>query len=163
ATASSWEILSMMQHHGAPTRILDWTESLFVALYFALLFEPDPPSPRICMLNPFALTAKAIAKRDGKSARPGTIFDCVDELPGKYEAFFEKKVGWQFELPVGFTPIWSHERVFRQRGGFTLHGTSPEPLEKSCPDLVRWIDLQDYDLAEIREVLEYGGVDHYYL
>jgi hypothetical protein len=30
-----------MQHYGAPTRLLDWTESLYVATYFAVEKEPD--------------------------------------------------------------------------------------------------------------------------
>src|SRR5260221_14104044 len=29
----SSEILSTMQHYGVPTRMMDWTDSLFVALY----------------------------------------------------------------------------------------------------------------------------------
>ena len=34
-------MLACMQHYGAPTRLLDWTESLYVATYFAVEKEPD--------------------------------------------------------------------------------------------------------------------------
>ena len=35
----SW--LTLMQHHGAPTRLLDWSRSVFVAAYFAVIDCPD--------------------------------------------------------------------------------------------------------------------------
>ena len=40
SSCDTLEWLSVMRHYGAPTRLLDFTRSIFVAAYFALLHEP---------------------------------------------------------------------------------------------------------------------------
>ena len=52
---NSWEWYFLMQHSGAPTRLLDWTEGALIALYFAVRNKLDETDAAVWVLNPWSL------------------------------------------------------------------------------------------------------------
>jgi len=65
--SDKWEWYFVMQHYGAPTRLLDWTDNALVALYFALhdptfgSYEPDTDAA-VWVLNSWWLNRQLIVE-----------------------------------------------------------------------------------------------------
>jgi hypothetical protein len=49
--SNSWEWLAVAQHHGLPTRLLDWTSNALVAAYFAVRSRPQKEDAAIYVIN----------------------------------------------------------------------------------------------------------------
>ena len=62
--SSEWDILFSMRHHGVATRLLDWTETLGVAVFFALRDATETSRPCVWLLNPYALNEMSREGRD---------------------------------------------------------------------------------------------------
>lgn len=168
---SHWETLALLQHYGFPTRLLDWTESFAVALFFALDSQPD--EAHVWVLNPFRLNA---ANTDQDVYRVITVG--VDAIEDYFECFVRYDGGqrWPFEKPVFVEIPWANERIRAQRGFFTVHPGQPitatskssdfglatvQSLDQSCPEFVRKIVIPNEALSGARQFLELAGVNQY--
>lgn len=159
-TRTDWEILTHMQHHGVPTRLLDWSDSFGIAVYFAVLGQKidTPEDAAVWVLNGYELSKRATGA--------GRIFSVgVEDFP-QYEKFIEN-IGasgpWPYELPAAIEAPWGHDRIVAQRGLFTVHGTSAEPLNKLITDetCLRKITIPRCAIMHARKYLRLAGIDHY--
>jgi hypothetical protein len=149
---TTFDWLSLMQHYRYPTRILDWSENILVALYFAVLEKPetnDKPGA-LFVLNTFKLNhltnkdfthlnpddlpcwllAQIAEDPSFKSIRHQIINERPADLPifdeliknGEINAKNKAKLKKYFSRPLAVFPHLLHERMSRQQSTFVLHG-----------------------------------------
>jgi hypothetical protein len=161
---SVWDWYQTMQHCGAPTRLLDWTEGYLIALYFALQElqfvkkreEIKDFNPCIWVISPTSLNNISIQSE--KILYTDKLLRNENEKD--IDTFINDSLIDDNRLPIAIYPSHTNVRLRVQKGCFTLHFS-----EESLEDIIRnkGIHLCQFLInpdssEEILDELKNGGI-----
>ena len=126
------EWISIIQHFGGPTRLLDWTYSFFVAAYFAI-HNVEPKDKNTC----------AIWALDVEWWRNESLNPLSEELKRSYLGSSTNKDPKRFDkllessepVVLHVTPFYMFDRLSNQQGVFTICTTKNKTLWDTLKEL----------------------------
>lgn len=158
---NDWDLYFLMQHHGAPTRLLDWTESPTIALYFSVRDNPGYYDSAVWALNPYDLNRVVIRNAEvlSPSAQGANPRDCKLAAPWLPPRWSRRKLP---EYPLAIYPTHIARRISSQKSCFTVHGRRELGFSKFAVGrnpCLRSIIIPGHAVREIRLELQDFGID----
>jgi hypothetical protein len=170
-----WDSYFLMQHHGVPTRLLDWTDGALIALHFAVNHRTAPftTGAVIYAMNPHWLLKLLKRHPDRKDAERRWVsfnkkhpYD-TDEFT--WENLYLPLDEWDATKRALKTPriplLWDSPHVSRriaaQRSRFIIFGSDPTWLSKvaaKSASQIRPIEVPASSIGEIKGALRDAGI-----
>jgi hypothetical protein len=132
-----------MRHHGAPTRLLDWSRSPYVATFFAVAEarESGPQGSRDTDSAVWAVNCDALRQVENADKKSARVLPIDQEE--RYALLLSEIAHWP-PIVAAIEPVRMNERLTAQQGLFLAQSHLSFPF-KDC--LVATIERADLDLT----------------
>lgn len=120
---NDWEHLFAMQHYGIPTRLLDFSENLFIAVHFALS-PKEENEPALWCIDPVAWNrGTPVLSEFGEQIH---ILTTIDDESEPYRPETTRR---RNKSPIAIYGTHNSNRIVAQRGTFMVWGEDTKPLQ----------------------------------
>jgi len=160
---SDFEWICLARHFGLPTRLLDWTESPLVALYFILnpggCNKYDDKDGCLWALSPSKLNLKYSNPGSPEEALNGLASVQLSVVKTMASIAFGVKGNTKLPQVLALQPWESNERIIAQTGRFTIHSTEAAVETLAHKEtFLEQIIIKKECKSELRDALKALGV-----